>query len=337
MNTVDREARLFRAGDYPDKRFAATPDDLDAIVAATAGGPVNLDLHHADTDETLPMGGLVPGTLRREGEWLFGTIRLPEPIDTSLRHRGLSVVIDRTTKALRKITVTPRPRVPGAAFEADGSGDLLITFDGGEIMPDEITTTAAGGASADGVLTEEKAEGLVARVLRKLLGGEQAEAPPQFDTSEIEARLTAEFEKRLAEREAKFNDALAAQAKERDKARADSIGQRIADEVSRGVPPAIANLAVPFAQGATEAKFADDKGEEQTADAASFANTVLEHFRGVVNFTSGLPHRDSRGDLGFEAEVLMSAGDLPADPVERRKKLLETAAAIAAKEATDHA
>lgn len=341
---VDRPARLFRAGEYPDKQFVAGEADLDAIVAATTG-EVPLDLHHADTDETLPMGGLVPGSLRRDGEWLLGTMRLPSAIDASLRHRGLSVVIDRASRALRKVTVTPHPRVPGAAFAgepADG-GDLVL-FDGGTLMPNEVKeqTSAAGGEPASGEeepLTASKAEGVFKGLLAKLFGGGETEAPaaaPAFSQAQFDDAVKAAVAEQVKAAVEPLQTELTALRTQTATFSADRVQQRIAHEVSvNRVAPAMAELLVPFACGATEVAFSETVDGKEAEVKLGFAQAA-EKALGLLGGTlpaggqfSRPAERDGGSPAEFDqrvgAEVTRRAAALRAEGKEPNVALLQDA------------
>lgn len=148
--TVERPARLFRCGDYPDKGLTIVADDLDGIVLRSTEMPeIPLDLSpHGNSDLNLPVsftGGIVPSSIRRVGEFIDGIVKLPQNVFDALKTKypdriPLSVVLDRVTRAIKKVAVVPKGRVPEASFAA---GDYC--FDG-EIQPaapppDDKTTT----------------------------------------------------------------------------------------------------------------------------------------------------------------------------------------------------
>lgn len=280
-------ARLFRAGDYPDKKFRATPADLDRIVGATqkAGGPRPLDLHHADTDETFDLGSVPAETVRRDGDWIVGQVEVEESDLPRFKKRGLSVVIDRATQAISKVTVTGRPRVAGAGFEQTTESDPLV-FDGGYLMdPKDDQTPSAEATSVETQpgLTEEAAEGLFRKLLRKLAGGDEPAAALSNDAvtkavAEAVTAVKAEFDTKLAARDAEI-----AALREQSAAFSDD---RIATEVSaaivRGVPPVIAENLIPLAFGRDDVAFTDDKGAAQTRSVAEAAKLVLEFAGGKI-------------------------------------------------------
>lgn len=278
-------ARLFKAGDYPDKQFKASAGDLDAIVGATRGRtkPLELDLHHADTDETFDLGKVPPDTIRREGDWIVGDVEVEQSdIDGGrFKKRGLSVVIDRATKAISKVTVTGRPRVAGAGFEQQTESGAWV-FDGGYLMDpkDEKGQGAAEEPTVEPTpaLSEED-RGLLAWLKNLRNGFKPADAQPAaLSNDALDAAIakavtaaTAEFDTKLAARDAEIK-ALKEQS-------AEFGDERIATEVTRaimgGVPPVIAEQLVPLAFGRTEIAFTDGEGKPQTRTVAEAAGQVL--------------------------------------------------------------
>jgi hypothetical protein len=114
---------IFRAGDYPDKGFAASADDLAA--AADAFEPVDLNVEHKDS---IFSGAF--GELRRiwaEGEELHGEIVTPSWFrDDVVKGSKLSVSTewDMEAKRLVGLATALSPRVTGA--------ELVAAFSKGE-------------------------------------------------------------------------------------------------------------------------------------------------------------------------------------------------------------
>jgi hypothetical protein len=118
--------------------------------------------------------------------------------------------------------------------------------------------------------------------------------------------------------------------------RRERVTERIAQEVAlHRVPPAMAQLLVPLAEGAGEVALDADglvcfEGEAaQTLDVAAAMEQVLRFFRGVVPSGDQLPVRDYRNDaLTFEERAVQAArerlGD-DDDPVEARAAVIAAA------------
>ena len=111
---VEKSARIFEAGEYPDKGITVTEADLDAIVESFAGCPVKVE--HADS----PLDPL--GTVKRiwrRGRELFATLAFPEDLAGFLERRGirrLSVGLLKDPLRLAEVSLVLSPRVAGAAI-----------------------------------------------------------------------------------------------------------------------------------------------------------------------------------------------------------------------------
>lgn len=321
LDLVDRPARLFRAGHYPDKGYRASMDDLDELIANTTAmqAKVPLDLKHADTDDTLETGQLVPGSLRRDGAWVYGTMRLPRAIDQLLKARGLSVSIDRAGRYFRKITVTPRPRVPGAGFSAEqqtAEGDLIV-FDGGELMPEDTNTVTPPAGQEGFPGADEQVPNWFQRFAARfqqetasVTGGGTAETPqaPVLPSPTADPAFE-ELKRENARNKEQIARMQADMAKER-------ITARTREEIAQGVLPAHAKRLVPllfalpdgaevsFSEGDQEVSLSVPKAVEQ----------VLTSLRGTVK--SGLAlgeFGDDRPDEDFDAKWARHASRIRTD------------------------
>jgi hypothetical protein len=124
LERVHRPARLFVAGDYPDKGCRVTESDLDGIVARfyAGGGTVPVKAEHMDSP--LDPFGEVVGLYRRGAE-LFGMLCFSPGVHEHIEARGacnLSVALTREADAegggfrLTEASLVFRGRVPGAGF-----------------------------------------------------------------------------------------------------------------------------------------------------------------------------------------------------------------------------
>jgi hypothetical protein len=120
-NKVRRPARLFVAGDYPDKGVTITADDLQKIVAnfSAAKNPVPVKTEHSDTPLD-PLGEVV--ALYVDGEELYGVLVFSSGMDSHIRERGvehLSIALIREEDGsfrLKETSLVFSPRVPTAGF-----------------------------------------------------------------------------------------------------------------------------------------------------------------------------------------------------------------------------
>jgi hypothetical protein len=119
MSEVVRKGLLFRAGQYPDKGYSMTPEELTAAAAAFSG-PLKLDMEHTPT----PLDGAL-GELRsvevRDGV-MYGEVALPTWLDGELEKSGngrkVSCLWDRATKQLRGLSLVRTGRLEDAALMA---------------------------------------------------------------------------------------------------------------------------------------------------------------------------------------------------------------------------
>ena len=118
---VRRRAKLFEAGDYPDKGISVSDADLAALVEGFSG-PVPVLIEHSESP--LELGFLTE--VSREGRELHGTVSLSTEADALVRRsgaRGLSLGLAPDLRSIREVSLVRRPRVSGAGFFSE---DLLV-------------------------------------------------------------------------------------------------------------------------------------------------------------------------------------------------------------------
>ncbi|MHB1001897.1 MAG: hypothetical protein ACYC27_21870 [Armatimonadota bacterium] len=117
---VERDAKIFEAGDYPDKGITITEDDLDGIVERFTEVPVKVE----HTDSPLDPLGLVK-RVWRTGRELFGRLAFPRDIAAFLERRNikrLSVSLLRDPLSLSEVSIVLCPRISTAEmFSSDES------------------------------------------------------------------------------------------------------------------------------------------------------------------------------------------------------------------------
>lgn len=111
-----RTGKLFEAGEWPDKGYAMTADELAAAAASFA--PVDIDLEHVPTVLDGKLGQLKSVEVR--GSELFGTVAVPEWLDSLLEDgaRKVSCTWDKATKRLSGLAIVRTPRITDAALYA---------------------------------------------------------------------------------------------------------------------------------------------------------------------------------------------------------------------------
>jgi len=117
-DTVEREAKLFEAGSYPDRGIEITEDDLDRIVGGTGEAPIRIE--HTAT----PFDGAL-GVLRgiyRKGRELFGRLcftRAAWELVRSADARRLSVAVRKDKSGIAEVSLVREPRIADAAVFGD--------------------------------------------------------------------------------------------------------------------------------------------------------------------------------------------------------------------------
>lgn len=292
---IERDAKLFEAGNYEDKGVEITEDDLDRLVDSFGDPPPPVRIEHTDT----PFDGAI-GVLKsisRRGRDLMGRIAFsPEAwalIDKAGARR-LSVCIRRDKSALMEVSLVQHPRVASAAV-FDDRLELEGALEFGEIPPecDATDKTTSGPKVPD---TKEVTT--------------MSEDVKTFTEDDVARKIAEECDRVRADAEAKFSEQLSQRdaqiaALETDRVRRDA--QAVVDGfVSAGK---LAPAAVPFAMAiltapATPVTFA----EEQLTIGALFSK-LMEAQPAVVSFSE--QGRDSGN----------SAASFSTDQVEFARKL----------------
>lgn len=132
---VMKTGLIFRAGDYPDKNFRMTAEELKN--AADAFTPVDLDIEHRKSIFDGKLGKL--HAVVAKGDELYGAALVPKWLHEISEENPIKVSCtwDRSTKKLSKLALVTDPRVSDAA--------LMAAFSKSELE---------AGASADKVLID---------------------------------------------------------------------------------------------------------------------------------------------------------------------------------------
>lgn len=104
-----RPCRIFRAGDYPDKKFSITVAELEEA-AKEFSGPLQLQVDFTDGPLDYCMGRLV--SVQVIGDELHGFIELADWFDNVFPgryKRAIGPAWDRTTKRLIGVSLLTRP------------------------------------------------------------------------------------------------------------------------------------------------------------------------------------------------------------------------------------
>lgn len=115
---IDRRAKLFQAGDYPDKQLVVTQQALDAL-AATFDLPAPLLIEHARSP--LELGYLTH--VERIGDELFGSLALTKEANDLVERSGarsLSLGLSSDLSQIREVSLVRNPRVADARLFCEG-------------------------------------------------------------------------------------------------------------------------------------------------------------------------------------------------------------------------
>ncbi len=108
---------IFYAGDYPNKHFSITSDELK--VAAEKFTPVDIDLDHQHCVMDGQLGKLI--SITTDGSELIGQVEYPSWLMQILANAVVSTTWDRNTKELIGLSLDSGPPDPVAGrFEALG-------------------------------------------------------------------------------------------------------------------------------------------------------------------------------------------------------------------------
>lgn len=164
MAIVERTAKLFEAGEYPDKDITVDNDMLDAIVANSGEIPVRIE--HLPT----PFDGFLGSVknLFRRGKELFGRIRLPSEVWSLIDKSGakrLSVGMScGETPHLYEVSIVNSPRVASARIFSKGgigyTGEILMSLGG--MATDDVTIRVEEALNPEGAGYEEPYRWIVA-------------------------------------------------------------------------------------------------------------------------------------------------------------------------------
>lgn len=146
-DTIEREAKLFEAGSYPERGIEITEDDLDRIVKGTAYAPVRIEHGPSPFDGAM---GVLKSVYRR-GRELFGRLAFPRAAWELIQQanaRRLSVAIRNDKSAIAEVSLVREPRIADAAVFA---GDEAVRL--GEFELD-VEAAQSAESEADGLRRE---------------------------------------------------------------------------------------------------------------------------------------------------------------------------------------
>lgn len=111
---IEREAKLFEAGSYPDRGIEVSEEDLDRIIANTSEAPVRIE--HSATPFDGALGVLK--SVYRKGKELFGRLCFTAAaweLIKAANAKRLSVAILKNKSGIAEVSLVREPRVADAA------------------------------------------------------------------------------------------------------------------------------------------------------------------------------------------------------------------------------
>jgi hypothetical protein len=123
LKTTIRTGKLFECGDYSDKNFSLSPDELKSATANFS--PVYFTIEHKSSPFDGLLGQLQKVWVSEAGTEMFGEWLEPEPVTQLLKDavRRVSVEFCRQTKRICGISLVNFPRISEAAMFAAFSRD----------------------------------------------------------------------------------------------------------------------------------------------------------------------------------------------------------------------
>jgi hypothetical protein len=323
--TVTREAKIFEAGEYPDKNLTVTEDDLDTIVSNFAPDTVPVKIEHESTPFDGKLGNVVK--LWRQGRDLMGKITFPKAtweLIESASAKKLSAGVLRTKTGLSEVSIVSNPRVATAQVFHDTEAIAYFSADfpaGEPAVPIQPAKPAAQAQPTmevvpmAGVTTPSTVD--VATALRVL--GENIDTPAvaEFVKSNNALLAMVQQSNQTVIDAAKSAQAVAAEFK---KMQALNLVERFkregkilpAAEVFARAILEVKPVTTGMAVGDAAITFKDGDGTEKTAHFAELFVAFLDAMEPAINFKQILAA--SEGDPTVTAEQSEFFKGLGVDP-----------------------
>ncbi len=193
---ITRRGLVFEAGDYDDKRFSLSPEEMLAAVAEFQ--PVPLSIEHIPTVLDNKLGRLASVMIDPDDPWrMLGTAELPKWLDDLLEagERKVSCNWDRATKRITELALVRSPRVADAALlsafaqfagQRHSAGDLKDL----QAIHDLATKQ---GAACDPPSTGSGAAAMTTKGSRAPMNEQQTTTTPPQPGASAESKSTGRF------------------------------------------------------------------------------------------------------------------------------------------------
>lgn len=122
---IIREGLIFESGDYPDKDFQLSPEEL--IAASSDFKPATVNLEHIKTIFDGKLGKLDKIWASEDGYALYGQTKLPKWFDDVFGDEPIKVSCewDRKDKTIAGLALTTRPRIKDAILMSAFNQELI--------------------------------------------------------------------------------------------------------------------------------------------------------------------------------------------------------------------
>lgn len=185
-----KPGKLFEAGEYPDKNFSLTEEEMDAAVAAYSGG-AQMNIEHRKSILDGQLGDI--RRVWRKGKELYAEFAVPKWLDAAAKAQGaalkVSAEFDRATKQLTGAAWTINPRVTDAALMAAFSNANTPSRGTATLRVADVTADALSASDPAAPASSSAAkENSPLKTLKDILSGaaayftkaaEEIEAPEQ--------------------------------------------------------------------------------------------------------------------------------------------------------------
>ena len=115
VSVVYDNSKLFKVGDYPDKNFSLSDEEMEKAVSEYTQNSAEIDYAHCPFPGPLDGKMGTVSSIRKEGDWLFGSVSIPKWLDDVLpKDKKVSCEWSRGDKNLVGLALVTHPRVEGA-------------------------------------------------------------------------------------------------------------------------------------------------------------------------------------------------------------------------------
>lgn len=309
---VLRTGKVFEAGDYPDKAFSITPEEL--AEAAASFEPVPIKVEHLDTVFDGKVGRLTK--LMASGKDLFGVFEVPQWLSDLFPGQPMKVSLawSRGPKRILEASLVTNPRIKDAAFRA------AFAAQGLDLGPQEEPGGDVPGVMSEKAPTITPEDRTMLDRFREIFGGGQSsDKGGGASLSDIKAAFGDALKPvndRLTALEAKFSKEDDEQKESKPSA---DDGAILAAATAFTDDQIKAGRVMPSERDGMIAAFQASAQAVPSKDFVLFANGVLQETAALkafkASFSAVQSHNLDGAAIKARFGVEMNAnGELPLDP-----------------------